>query len=147
MGAGAAVGRGMVAGLLGTVALTLSEALEMRITGRQASDVPGQVGAKLFGIEPDSDQMERLSQAMHWGHGILSGSVRGLVSLTGARGLPASALHFGALWGSDAALYAALGIAPPPWRWSARELATDMGNKGVYALATGAAYDRLAARA
>ncbi len=94
-------------------------------------------------LKPDGGSAQVL------GHDIVreADAVRGLVSLTGARGLPASAMHFGALWGSDAALYAALGIAPPPWRWSARELATDMGNKAVYALATGAAYDQLAARA
>ena len=47
------------------------------------------------------------------------------------------------MWSSDALLYRALGIAPAPWKWRPAELATDVFHKGVYALVTGAAYDRL----
>ncbi len=47
--------RGMVAGAVGTVALTMVEQLDMKVTGRKASDVPGQVGAHLLpGKDPDS---------------------------------------------------------------------------------------------
>ncbi|HYP48629.1 MAG TPA: hypothetical protein VEQ61_08345 [Thermoleophilaceae bacterium] len=75
-----AAGRGMAAGLAGTVALSLSETLEMKVTGREASNVPGQVGAGLLGIAPKSDtEMERQSLAVHWAHGVLGGSVRGLI--------------------------------------------------------------------
>lgn len=43
-----AIGSGLVAGAAGTIAMTLSELLEMRLSGRQASHVPGQVGANLI---------------------------------------------------------------------------------------------------
>jgi len=39
-----------------------------------------------------------------------------------------------------------LGVADVPWRWSPGGLATDLLDKGVYALATGAAFDALADR-
>ncbi len=140
-----ALARGAAAGLVGTAAMTLSERVEMAVTGRAGSTVPAEVAERLTGVEPASDAEEaRLSQGVHWGHGVLMGALRGAIGLTGVRGLPATALHYGALWGGDAALYRALGIAPAPWAWERSELATDLLHKGVHAAVTGAVYERLA---
>ena len=140
----AAIGKGMVAGLVGTAAMTVSERVEMAVTGREASDVPGQVGAKLLGRHPETDaDMQRLSTQVHWAHGILGGALRGVLERTGVTGPTASVAHFAALWGGDASLYAALGIAPAPWEWEQEELAADVLHKGVYAAVTGAVYDAL----
>ena len=38
-----AVGLGLAAGVVGTIALTIAETVEMRITGRESSTIPGQV--------------------------------------------------------------------------------------------------------
>jgi hypothetical protein len=142
----AALARGVVAGAVGTVAMTVSERLEMALTGREASTVPGQVGAHLLpGKDPDSQtDVAQLNSATHWVHGISLGAVRGLLDVAGLHGPAASAAHFALLWGGDAALYRALGIADVPWRWEAAELASDMLHKGVYAAVTGAVYDALA---
>ena len=141
----AAIGKGMVAGLVGTAAMTVSERVEMAVTGREASDVPGQVGAKLLGLQPATDaEMDRLSTQVHWIHGILGGALRGVLDRAGATGPAASVAHFAALWGGDAGLYAALGIAPAPWDWDQDELAADVLHKGVYAAVTGVVYDALA---
>ena len=43
-----ALGRGLVAGAVGTVAMTVSQRLEMAVTGREGSQVPGEVGASLL---------------------------------------------------------------------------------------------------
>jgi hypothetical protein len=51
------------------------------------------------------------------------------------------------VWGGDAALYQALGIAEAPWRWEADALITDVAHKGVYAAVTGAVYDASSAQA
>jgi hypothetical protein len=139
------IGRGMVAGAVGTAALTLSETLEMAVSGRPASSVPGQVGAALL---PNHDpasaaDVARLNGPVHWGHGIAMGALRGVLGAAGLRGRSATVAHFGLLWGGDAALYRALGIADAPWHWSADELATDLFHKGVYAAVTGAVYDSL----
>ncbi len=140
-----ALAKGLLAGLVGTAVMTLSETAEMRLTGRQGSTVPGRVGAKLFGVRPKGDEeLARLTARVHWGHGVLMGSVRGVLSLAGLTGLPATATHFALVWGGDALLYALLRVAPVPWRWEARELVTDLSHKGVYAAATGAAFDALA---
>lgn len=136
----------MVAGAVGTIAMTVSERLEMAVSGREASQVPGQVGAHLLpGKDPDSSSdVARLNSPVHWAHGISMGALRGALDLAGMRGPQASVVHFALLWGGDAALYRALGVADVPWRWEANELASDMLHKGVYAAVTGAVYDALA---
>jgi hypothetical protein len=141
-----ALARGMIAGAAGTVALTLSERLEMAITGREGSQVPGEVGAHLLpGKDPDApSDVERLNTPVHWAHGIAMGGLRGLLDVGGVRGTAATAAHFALFWGSDAMLYRALGVADVPWRWSGDELASDVLHKGVYAVATGAVYEALA---
>ncbi len=138
-----ALGRGMVAGAVGTAAMTVSERLEMAVSGREGSQVPGEVGASLLPgknreYAPDVAQ---LNSAVHWTHGITMGAVRGALDVAGLRGAQASLLHFALLWGGDAALYRALNIADVPWRWTPDELATDLLHKGVYAAVTGAVYD------
>ena len=140
-----AMGKGALAGVAGTAAMTASEAVEMRLTGREPSDVPAHVGERLSGYTPaDEAAHQRVNTGVHWGHGVLNGSLRGLIGLTGASGAAAAALHFGAVWGTDAALYRTLGIAPPPWAWERAALGTDVLHKGVYAVVTGVVYDRLA---
>ena len=136
------VGRGLAAGAVGTVALTLAEKAEMKLTGREPSTVPGQVGARLAGHDPqaDVDLVRRLNPIVHWAHGISMGVVRASLDAAGMSRRSASVAFFPILWGSDAALYATLGIAPPPWRWSPRDLATDVYGKGVLAFATSGAY-------
>ncbi len=141
----AAAIRGMLAGAVGTAAMTLSERLEMTLTGRDSSTVPGQVGAALL---PNSDadaagDVARLNGPVHWLHGIGMGAIRGVLDVAGMQGPPASAVHFALLWAGDAALYRTLGIADVPWRWDAQELVSDMLHKGVYAAVTGAAYEAL----
>ena len=141
-----AMGRGMVAGLAGTIAMTMSERLEMAVTGRQASTVPGQVGAHLLpGRDPNNQiDVDRLNGPVHWAHGVSMGAIRGILDVAGAQGPAASAAHFALLWGGDAVLYRTLGVADVPWRWGADELAADLLHKGVYAAVTGATYDGLA---
>lgn len=140
-----ALGRGMVAGAVGTAAMTLSETLEMSVTGRDGSQVPGEVGAHLVpGRDPRSRaDVALLNGPVHWAHGISMGALRGVLDLAGLRGPVASAAHFALLWGGDAALYRSLGVADVPWRWTAGELGTDMLHKGVYAVVTGATYDAM----
>ncbi|HLL07193.1 MAG TPA: hypothetical protein VK393_00925 [Nocardioidaceae bacterium] len=143
-----ALSRGMVAGAIGTIAMTVSERLEMAVSGREASQVPGQVGAHLLpGQDPDSSaDVARLNAPVHWAHGISMGALRGALDMAGVRGPEASIAHFVLLWGGDAALYRALGVADLPWRWDADELASDVLHKGLYAMTTGAVYDALAGR-
>jgi len=137
-----AVGMGLAAGAIGTVVLTLAENAEMRLTGREASTFPGQVGAKLAGRDPDADPdlVARLNPIVHWVHGTSLGAVRGLLDLAGLGPLAATVLFAPLVWGGDALLYRTLGLAPVPWKWERRELLTDLYGKGIFALATSGAY-------
>ena len=141
-----AIRLGLAAGAIGTVALTLAENAEMKLTGREPSTVPGQVGAKLArrDLEANPVLVERLNPIVHWGHGIGLGAVRALLDVAGLRPMAATLAFYPIVWSGDAALYKALGIAPAPWRWSRAELATDLFGKGVLAFATSSAYVRLA---
>lgn len=139
-----AVARGLTAGVAGTAAMTASQAVEMRLTGRESSDVPGRVAQGLSGVEPaDPRARAAMSTGMHWAHGLTGGGLRALIGATGARGPLAGALLLGGLWGTDVALYRSLGIADWPWRWSKDALATDLFHKGLYAAVTSAVYGRL----
>lgn len=127
--------------------MTVSETLEMKLTKRESSTVSAQVGSKPFGTSLDGNaKITRLYHAVHWGHGTGMGVLRALLSLAGLRGSAATAAHLTTLWSGDAALFAALGIAPPPWRWKRQELIMDLFRKGIFVLVTGATYERIASR-
>jgi len=134
--------RGSVAGVVGTAVMTLAQQAEMSVTGRPPSTVPGQVAARLLS-RSDADAVAALSGPTHWAHGAAMGPMRGVLAGMGLRGVAGSAAFFALMWAGDAVLYRTLGIADWPWRWTASELATDMGHKALYALVTGAAYDAL----
>ena len=104
-----------------------------------------EVGARLSGHDPQTETalVRRLNPIVHWGHGIGMGAVRASLGVTGMSDRFASAAFFPLLWGGDAALYASLGVAPPPWRWSRQALATDLFGKGVLAFATSGAYSAM----
>jgi len=141
MSAARALSLGALSGLAGTAAMTATQALEMRISGREPSLVPGHVAAGLLRREAKDEELESLSQGMHWAHGIAMGGLRGLMGHPGRSAVGIG--HFGALWTGDCALYVALGVAPPPWRWERGALLTDLVHKGVYAAVTSAVYGRL----
>lgn len=138
--------RGAVAGTIGTAAMTVSEEAEMRVTGRDASMVPGVVASKLLPLNPKGKkELARVSWGVHWAHGIAQGKIRGLLGHLGVKGVaPGAAVHFGVMWTGDVLLYKALGVAPWPWEWTRAELATDVLHKGFYAVVTSVAYERLA---
>ncbi len=138
-----AVGLGLVAGVVGTIALTASETVEMRVTSRQPSTVPGQVGTKLLGRSGDPQSPKRLNAPVHWAHGITLGAVRGLLGLTALGPVLATVVHYGLVWGGDVLLYRGLDIAPWPWQWKPQELVTDLFHKGIYALVTGVTFEVL----
>lgn len=136
-----AILQGFLAGLIGTIVMTLSQTLEIKVTGRQPSIVPGRVGSKLLQLSPNNEQeMTSLSTKIHWAHGVALGAVFGLISLANLNVVAAIALFFTLLWSGDALLYTALGIAPLPWHWQVNELLTDLFHKGVYAISTGISY-------
>lgn len=136
------VGKGLFAGLAGTAAMTASSTLEMKVRGRAGSSAPADAAQKVLGIEPvDDSAKERFSNMMHWGYGTGWGTVRGVLAAAGLSGLPATTLHFLAIWGSETVMLPTLGVAPPISEWGAKEVAVDILHHLVYAISTNAAYE------
>ena len=140
--AAAAVGTGLLAGAVGTLAMTVSTTVEMRLRRRDASTAPADAAAKVLGVHPDGDREQaRFSNVVHWTYGTMWGSVRGLLGAFGLRGVPAGVAHFAAAWGNELVMLPALEVAPPLREWGATELAIDALHHLVYAAATSVAYE------
>jgi hypothetical protein len=140
-----ALARGLVAGLIGTAAMTLSSTIEMRARKRPPSDAPAKAVETVLEIEPkDEAAEERLSNIVHWGYGTAWGVARGMLDLVGLKGLAATLAHFAAVWGAAMVMLPTVRAAPPPTEWGTTELAIDGFHHAVYATATGAAYEALA---
>lgn len=136
------IGRGLFAGLIGTAVMTASSTLEMTVRGRAGSSAPADAALKVLGVEPvDDTAMERFSNLVHWSYGTGWGALRGVLGAAGMGGLPATALHFFAVWGSETVMLPTLDVAPPITTWGAKEVGIDIFHHLVYALSTNAAYE------
>ncbi|WP_347157010.1 hypothetical protein [Pontibacter chitinilyticus] len=139
-----AIGRGIVAGLAGTAAMTIAQLIEMRITGRKGSDTPYKAASKVLGFEAKSDaDKEKLSNLIHWTYGASWGIPRGLLAEFGANGAAGTGAHFAAVWGTEVVMLPSLGVAEPITTWGAKAIAQDVLFHGIYALATGLVADAL----
>jgi hypothetical protein len=143
--ASVAVGRGLVAGLAGTAAMTVASTAEMKLRGRPPSTAPADVAGRLLGVESRERAGARFATSAHLAAGVSLGAVRGLLDLLGVRGPPAAAAFFWISWTPDLVVVPAVGAAEPPWRWSAAEVAISAAHHVVYAAAGESAYRWLAA--
>lgn len=134
------VGRGVAAGLSGTVVMTAFQRLvEMPLSGRRESYQPAELVEKVLGKKVGQPNRRRLNYAAHFGVGAAWGAAHGAVAQAGVRGLWTAPAVFGMLWPADVTSMAVLGLGDPPWRWSSRDLAVDVADKLVLAVATGIA--------
>ena len=140
-----AIGRGLVAGLAGTAAMTISSTVEARLRGRAFSTAPARATAKALGIrEFDSDLARaRWNDLSHWGYGTGWGIVRGLLGVTGLSPRAATVTHGAAIYGAAQVTLPALDVVPPSIFWGAKEIAIDVFHHVVYAAVTGAAHTAL----
>jgi hypothetical protein len=140
-----AIGKGVVAGLLGTAAMTVSSTVEAKLRGRAFSDAPARATAKALGFKEfeDARAKARFSDLSHWGYGTAWGVAHGLLRELGLGSRAATPAHFAAVWGSAAVMLPLLEVAPPFVFWGKEEVAIDLFHHAVYATATGAAYNLL----
>jgi hypothetical protein len=142
------VGKGLVAGFIGTAAITLSSTVEAKLRGRQASSAPARATAKMLGIKSFEDDIAatRFNDLSHWGYGTGWGVVRGLLAAAGMPPRAATAAHGAAIYGAAQVTLPALEIAPPVVFWAKEEIAIDAFHHAVYAAGTGIAYELLDGR-
>jgi len=139
-----AIGKGLLAGLAGTAAITLSQMIEMKITKRQPSDAPVKVASQVTGAAPaDEGQKEKLNNEIHYAYGTSWGIVRGILGLAGLKGIPATVVHFGAIWVAELIMLPKYDAAPPVIEQKPKDVAIDAFHHAVYAVAAGLAYDAL----
>jgi len=143
-GLGTTLGRGMAAGVAGTVVMTAFQKLvEMPLTGRGDSYAPADLAEKLLPLPKKRGAERNLrNYATHFALGAGWGAARGLVGRAGLSGQPAVAAVFGLMYPGDIAIVVGSGI-DKPGEWSARDWAVDTVDKFVLALAVGVAYERL----
>jgi hypothetical protein len=115
------IGKGLFAGLAGTAAMTVSSTLEMKLSGRAASETPAQAAEAVLNVEPkDEDSTARFSNLVHWGYGTGWGGVRGLLASAGLSGPLATAAHLGLVWGAEQVVLPALDVSAPSSSTAAR---------------------------
>ncbi|RJL25208.1 hypothetical protein D5H75_27135 [Bailinhaonella thermotolerans] len=137
--------QGTLAGLAGVAVMTAGEKVEQRLTGRPDSLVPGRVLERLLGLS-ERPPSRAVNLAMHYGQGAALGVLRSVMATAGLRGPAASAMFSVIRLANDQILENATGVGAPPQTWPRAELVIDLLHKTVYAFATGAVADALAAR-
>ena len=134
-------GKGLFAGLAGTVAMTASSTLEMKLSGRGESTTPAQAAEAVLDVEPkDEDSESKFSNLVHWGYGTGWGSVQGLLASAGISGPAATVAHLVLVWGSEQVILPTLNVSAPVFKYGGKATATDLLHHTVYAAATGLAY-------
>jgi len=140
------LGRGVVAGLAGTIVMTaFQELVEMPLTGRGESYAPADFAEKALPLRPrDSRRRKQLNYLTHFALGAMWGAAYGVAAHSGLRGQRAVAAVFATVYTGDVLLNTALGLYEPT-SWSARDWAIDVGEKLLQAEATGVVFDRVLA--
>lgn len=133
--------RALLSTFIGTGAMTVSSTVEMDARGRDASTAPGRAANKLLRLvgvpELKGPPLNVLSDLTHWFYGTAWGVVFWLlVDVAGLSLAVAGPLFFLIVWGTEQVQLPLLGIAPPGWKWGAKEVLIDMWHHVVYVSAT-----------
>jgi len=144
---GAAV-RGLIAGAVGTGAMTAAQTAYYKASGSESSSTPAEVAKRIIrGVlqrDVPDEKTELLNNVMHWGYGTSWGAVYGLVQGTVAGSAFKHGALFGAgVWSASLVQLPAMKLAPPVWEYPPTELALEVGYHVVYGLGAAAAYTAL----
>lgn len=137
------VGRGVLAGVAGTVVMTAFQKLdEMPITGRGDSYAPADFAERILPLNPTTPEgRKRLNLVTHFSLGGMWGTAYGIAATAGLRGQKAVNAVFATVYTGDVILNTALGLYHP-MKWSRRDWVIDIVDKYVQAQATGLLFDR-----
>lgn len=139
-----ALGKGIIAGLAGTAAITLAQMIEMKLSGRKPSEAPAKAVNKVLHIKAvNKDYRPIFVQEVHWTYGTLWGLGRSVMGLAGLNGVPAAAVHWASIWGTEMVMLPSINVAPPVKEWGVGEIAKDGLHHLVYAAAAGLVYDAI----
>lgn len=136
------LGASIIAGFAGTVAITVSQMIEMQITKRKAGVGPANAVEKTLHILPKPGTKKKLANEIHWVYGTLWGLVHGLLSAFGINKWLATGIHYTAITGTGMAV-APLEGQSPVTDWRAGEIAVDMIHHAVYAITVGCVFNAI----
>lgn len=136
--------KGLIAGAVGTAAMTAAQTAYYKITGAEGSIAPAQAVKKVVtgvtGREIPDKYDETLTGATHWAYGTGWGLVYGLAA-RGSLPLPNGGVGFGlAVWAASLVHMPLLGLAPPVWEYPPSAFPPDIGFHLVYGVVTATAY-------
>jgi hypothetical protein len=139
------IGKGVLAGVAGTAAMTVSSTLEAKLRGRPFSTAPAKAATRALGIETfdDGEAYARFSNLVHWGYGTGWGVARGVLRAVGLGPRFSTGAHFAALWGSALYSLPKYDVAPPVTEWEAEDVAIDVFHHLVYVTAAAVAFEFL----
>ncbi len=141
---GTAIGVGLIAGLAGTIVMTICQKIDMEITGRKASNTPANAVREALDIKPVSEsKTEDISNKIHWVYGTSLGMARGFISLFGLKGLAANSAFFTTVWGAELFMLPYLKVAPPVTKEAPETIAKDALYHLVYAFSAGLVFDAI----
>ncbi|WP_439883508.1 hypothetical protein ACSX1A_10095 [Pontibacter sp. MBLB2868] len=139
-----AIGKGLVAGLIGTAVMTIAQVIEMQLSGRESSDTPYKAVKKVFGVKAETEEdKETITNLTHIAYGTLWGVPRALLAEFGAGGIAGTLTHFGAVWGTELTMLPSMDVAEPVTKWEPKAISEDVLFHGIYALTTGLVADAL----
>ena len=141
---GSAIGRGLIAGLAGTAAITLSQFIEKQINHKEPSFAPADAACKALGLEAsDRENRGKLSREVHWTYGTLWGVARGLLSLAHIKKSPATVIHFGAIYYTALTIQPDFEVTQPVADWSKKDLLMGGLHHAIYAAVAGFVFDAI----
>lgn len=166
---GEVIGKGLMAGAAGSLAMSISQMIEMKITNRSGSSTPAIVAGKALGVEPkgqskldaekENGQIDgktdqelqnkvqknttRFSQWMHYAYGSSQGIPRGILDLSGFQGWQAAVSHFAIVWGAEQIMLPKTGASKPITQWTPAMIASDLIHHTVYITVTSLVYDQM----
>lgn len=162
------LGRGLVAGLVGTTCMTAlqevvaarrrrermlvgagngSEPLDPWASAPAPAKLARMTVMKLGGRDVPPERITLFTNAVHWGYGTLMGSLYALAqSASGGRPVVRGPLFGLAVWASSYATLVPLGLYRWPWRYRPGAVAKDLSYHLVYGSGVAAGFE-LAAKA
>lgn len=85
--AAGSMGRGLVAGAVGTAAITASMTLEQKVRGQPENTMAADAVEAALDVEPTGQREKlRLARSVHWLYGTAWGGIRGLLGAFGLKG-------------------------------------------------------------
>lgn len=159
-----ALGRGLLAGVLGTGAMTAWQTLSAKLqsSGEDSGDAgseppqdpwerasaPAQVakriGEGVFRQSVSPDLIPLLTNATHWGYGTGWGGVYGLLAGSARQSRLRDGLLFGTVvWVMSYVQMVPMGLYDPPWSYPPKELAMDLSYHLVYGAGVAGGYRML----